>query len=57
MLTADCRGVGVWSSDDTAVDGVDGTKQEVSWSIATYIQLSNTKYPSKARFYCVKKGT
>ena len=54
---ADSRGVGVWSSDSIAVDGRDGTKQEVPWSIATYIQLSNVKYRSKARFYCVKKGT
>ena len=54
---ADSRGVGVWSSDSIAVDGPDGTKQEVPWSIATYIQLSNVKYRSKARFYCVKKGT
>ena len=54
---ADSRGVGVWSSDNIAVDGADGTKQEVSWSIAIYIQLSNIEYPSKAQFYCVKKGT
>ena len=49
----DSRGVGVWSSDSIAVDGPDGTKQEVPWSIAAYIQLSNVKYRSKARFYCV----
>ena len=43
---ADSRGVGV-CSDNIAVDGADGTTQEVPWSIATYIQLSNIKYPSK----------
>ena len=26
--------VGAWSSDNIAVDGADGTKQEVPWSIA-----------------------
>ena len=37
--------VGIWSSDNIAVDGADGTKQEVPWSIAicTFIyQTANT---------------
>ena len=37
------------------VDNDDVVEELIPWTLEAYIKLSNIKYPSKARFYCVKK--
>ena len=32
----------------------DGKKNYVSWTLSNYLKLSHIKYPSRARFYCVR---
>ena len=54
---ADSRGVAIWNGDKIEVD-IEGTGQkarECEWTLERYIRLSRVKYPSKARFFCVKK--
>ena len=52
---ADSRGIPIWNSDTITIDVDNGTK-ELEWNLSRYIHLSNVKYPSKARYYCVRKG-
>ena len=54
---ADSRGVAIWNGDKIEVDieGTGETARECDWSLEKYIKLSRMKYPSKARFFCVKK--
>ena len=54
---ADSKGIEVWSSDDIKVDveGSGENQESCNWSLEKYIKLSGIKYPSKARFFCVKK--
>ena len=55
---ADSKGVAIWNGDKIEVD-VEGSglekARECDWTLEKYIRLSNAKYPSKARFFCVKK--
>ena len=52
---ADSRGIPIWSSDTVKIDVDDGT-DELEWTLSRYIHLSNANYPSKVRYYCVRKG-
>ena len=52
---ADSRGIPIWNSDTITIDVENGT-EELEWNLSRYIHLSNVKYPSKARYYCVRKG-
>ena len=52
---ADSRGIPIWSSDTIKID-VDNGTEELEWTLNRYIHLSNAKYPSKVRYYCVRKG-
>lgn len=53
---ADSRGAEVWNGDKIKIDGGEGTSQEEClWTLEQYIKLSRVKYPSKAKFFCVKK--
>lgn len=54
---ADTRGVAVWSGDSIAMDlesSGERTK-ECEWTLDQYIKFSRIKFPSKARFFCVKR--
>ena len=55
---ADCKGVPVWNADKIEIDmestGIEVEERE--WTLSHYMTLSITKYPSKARFYCVRKA-
>lgn len=55
---ADSRGAEVWNGDKIALDvEQSGEKtEECKWTLQKYIKLSRIKYPSKARFFCVKKN-
>ena len=48
----------IWNGDRIEVD-LEGSGQErardCEWTLEKYIRLSNARYPSKARFFCVKK--
>ena len=35
---------------------LDDGPQEMPWTLGTHIRLSNVKYPSKAKYYCVRQG-
>lgn len=54
---ADARGAAVWSGDSFAMDleSSGGRTRECEWTLEQYIKLSRMKYPSKARFNCVKR--
>ena len=49
---SDSRNFPIWSSDMTVIDLDDGP-QEMAWILGRHIRLSNVKYPSKAKYYCV----
>lgn len=53
---ADTRGFPIWNSDKIVIDVESGT-EELEWTLGRHIRLSNVKYPSKAKFYCVRKGS
>ena len=50
---ADSRGARICNS---IILDANGDDLEVEWTLNKYISLSSMKYPSKARFYCVRKG-
>jgi len=52
---ADTSGTRVCIDGFIIVDKADGSEQQVPWTVETYIKMSNMKYPSKARFYCVEE--
>ena len=55
FYVADSRGFPIWSSDTIVIDLDDGP-QEMPWTLGSHIRLSNVKYPSKEKYYCVRKG-
>lgn len=55
FYVADSRGCRIWSDDKIVID-LDGGPQEMEWTLGRHIRLSNVKYPSKAKYYCVRKG-
>ena len=52
---ADSRGVAIWNSDKMEVDTGKGISKKCEWTLSNYIKLSRIKYPSKAKFFCVKQ--
>lgn len=50
---ADSRGAEVWNGDSIELDVEQGGErtEECQWTL----KLSRIKYPSKARFFCVRK--
>ena len=52
---ADSKGIPIWSDNTISIDGSEG-EEEIPWTLKNYIQYSNVRYPSKAKFYCVEKG-
>lgn len=55
FYVADSRGTPIWSSDKIKIDVANGS-EEFEWTLHRHIQLSNVKYPSKAKYYCVRRG-
>ena len=55
FYVADSRGFPIWNSDMIVIEPVDGS-QEMPWTLGSHIWLSNVKYPSKAKYYFVRKG-
>lgn len=53
FFIADSRGSII--SETIELDSEDGV-EELPWTLMRYISISNVKYPSKARFYCLRKG-
>ena len=51
---ADSRGIPIWTADTISTDD---SEKQVLWTLSNYISYSNIWYPSKAKFYCVRKGT
>ena len=51
----DSHRIPIWSSDTIKID-VDNGREELEWTLNRYIHLSNAKYPSKVRYYCVRKS-
>ena len=37
------------------IDHLDGKKESLPWTLSNYIRVSNAKYPSRVRLYCVRK--
>ena len=33
----------------------DGSKETLPWTLSNYLRVSNVKYPSRVRLYCVRK--
>ena len=65
LYSTQCQGASYYMADTSGtrvcidgfiiVDKADGSEQQVPWTVETYIKMSNMKYPSKARFYCVEE--
>ena len=51
------RGMPICDGEYIRVDNDEGEEELIPWTLETYIKLSNIKYASKARFYCVKDYT
>ena len=39
------------------IDLADGSKETLPWTLSNYLKVSNIKYPSRLRLYCVRKLT
>ena len=55
FYVADSRGFAIWNGDKIVINLDDGP-QKRQWTLGRHIRLSNVKYPSKAKHYCVHKG-
>ena len=53
---ADSTGAAICSasSESITVDTREGDEKTLPWCLATYLKLTNVRYQSKARFYCVE---
>ena len=54
---ADSKGVCICKSDTLCVEEKGSSEKKISWTLMSYIEYSNVRYPSEARFYCVAKST
>ena len=53
---ADGTGMAIDAQDQFVLDKPDGSSPtSVPWTLYNYLQVSNVKYPSRARIYCVRK--
>ena len=52
---ANSTGACIASGEVINMDGPDGTEHNIPWTLETYLKCSRNKYPSRARFYCVKR--
>ena len=55
---ANSRGIATWNGDSIQVD-IEGSGEKVrecEWTLDKFIKLNNAKYPSIAKFSCVKKA-
>ena len=53
---ADSRGVCIGKTDTLCVEDKDAGEKKIPWTLMSYIEYSNVRYPSKAKFYCVAQG-
>lgn len=51
---ANSTGAAIWCGDVITMDMSDGSTKSVPWTLEMYLKCSKKKYPSRARFYCVK---
>jgi hypothetical protein len=52
---ADGSGSSICTSSTFNIELADGSKQELPWTLSNYMKVSNIKYPSRLRLYCVRK--
>ena len=52
---ANGKGMSIYSGDTIQIENENGEEESIPWTLETYIQLSNARYASKTRLYCVKK--
>ena len=52
---ANGRGMSFHSGDHILIDNDDGNEESIPLTLEAYTQLSNVRYASKTRLYCVKK--
>ena len=53
---ADSRGISICKSDTLCVEDKGSREKNIPWTLMSYIEYSNVRYPSKAKFYCVAKS-
>ena len=51
----DFKGVCICKSDTLCVEEKGSGEKKIPWMLMSYIEYSNVRYPSKARFCCVAK--
>lgn len=51
---ADGSGTAI-DSGSFELDLPDGSKESLPWTLSNYLKVSNIRYPSRARLYCVRK--
>lgn len=52
---ADGGGFPIASRDKITVDKEDGSEEKLPLTLQMYVRVSNIKYQSRAKFYCVEK--
>ncbi len=53
---ADSSGVSIYNSLVIKLDQVDGSEQEIAWSIGAYLQLSKKQYQSRTTSFVRRSG-
>ena len=54
---ADASGSPICTDSQIHIQQQDGTTKTVPWSIETYMHVSNIRFQSKLRLYCVRKSS
>ena len=52
---ADSSGVAIMSGEIISVEDAAGNEQKLQWTLETFLKVSNIRYQSRAKFFCVKK--
>ena len=52
---ADGSGTAIDSEKMFKLDLPDGSKESLCWTLNNYLKVSNVKFPSRLRVYCVRK--
>ena len=51
---ADSRGISICKSHSVQDKGT--REKSIPWTLMSYIEYSNVRYPSKTKFYCVAES-
>ena len=52
---ADGSGVAITGGENITVEDASGNENTVPWMLDTFLKMSNIRYQSRAKFFCVQK--